>query len=114
MTRKSNSNPSAKSLNEENEALEKEIGGLNSEFERISSALKSPETSHGGHKPHPDTEKSLEFVGAEYDDLKGFYEEAKKDLKTLGERLILLEPELTKWLAKSITWSNIAIALMSN
>ena len=31
--------------------------------------------------------KSLEFVGAEYDDLKGRYVEAKKDLKALGEGL---------------------------
>ena len=36
-------------------------------------------------KLHPATEKSLEFVGAEYNDLKGFYEVAKEDLKTLGE-----------------------------
>lgn len=36
-------------------------------------------------KLHPATEKSLEFVGAEYNDLKGFYEVAKENLKTLGE-----------------------------
>ena len=35
MTRKSNSNPSAKSLQEENEALKKEIESLKSEFKRI-------------------------------------------------------------------------------
>ena len=67
--------------------MKKEIEGLKSKFERISSAFKSYESSHGGHKPHPDTEKSREFVGAEYDDLKGLNEEAKKDLMTLGERL---------------------------
>ena len=48
MTRKSNSNSSAKSLQEENEALnEKEIEGLKSEFKRILSELKSHESSHG-------------------------------------------------------------------
>ena len=35
-------------------------------------------------------EKSLEFVGAEYDHLKGLYVAAKKDLKVLGERLNIL------------------------
>ena len=35
MTRKSNSNPSAKSLQEENEALKKEKESLKSEFKRI-------------------------------------------------------------------------------
>ena len=58
MTRKSNSNPSVKSLREENEALKKEIESLKSEFKLISSALKSHESSHGGHKPHPDTESA--------------------------------------------------------
>ena len=32
-------------------------------------------------------EKSLEFVGAEYDGLKGLYVAAKKDLKALGKKL---------------------------
>ena len=58
MIRKSNSNPSVKSLREENEALKKEIESLKSEFKRISSALKSHESSPGGHKPHPDTEST--------------------------------------------------------
>ena len=58
MIRKSNSNPSVKSLREENEALKKEIESLKSEFKLISSALKSHESSHGGHKPHPDTESA--------------------------------------------------------
>ena len=48
MTRKSNSNSGAKSLQEENEALnEKEIEELKSEFKRILSELKSHESSHG-------------------------------------------------------------------
>ena len=82
MIRKSNSNPSVKSLREETEALKKEIESLKSEFKRISSALKSHESSFGGHKPHPDTEstqnmaalhveadRSLNLLGDEYDDL---------------------------------------------
>ena len=40
MTRRSNSNPTVKSLREENEALKKEIESLKSEFKLISSALK--------------------------------------------------------------------------
>ena len=35
-------------------------------------------------------EKSLEFVRAEYDDLKGIYVAAKEDLKPLGERINFL------------------------
>ena len=38
--------------------------------------------------------KSLEFVGAEYDDLKGRYVEAKKDLKALGEGLNFLSAQV--------------------
>ena len=88
MTRKSNSD--VKSLQEENESLKKEIESLKNEFGRISSALKSHESSCGGHKPHPEMEKSLEFVGAEYEELKGLHVAAKKDLKALGERLNFL------------------------
>ena len=35
-------------------------------------------------------EKSLEYVGAEYDNLKVPYVAAKKDLKALGDRLNFL------------------------
>ena len=38
--------------------------------------------------------KSLDFVGAEYDDLKGRYVEAKKDLKALGEGLNFLSAQV--------------------
>ena len=41
----------------------------------------------GDGKPYLETEKSVELVGVEYDDLKGFCVAAKKDLKTLGNRL---------------------------
>ena len=53
----------------------------------ITSALKSHESSHGGHKLHPETEKSLEFVTAEYDDLKGLHKAVQNDLKALSDRL---------------------------
>ena len=39
-------------------------------------------------------EKSLEFVGAECDDRKGRYVEAKKDIKALGERLNFLSAQV--------------------
>ena len=54
MPRKSNSNPSAKSLQEENAALKKEIESLKSEFQRVSSVVKCHESLNGWHKPHPD------------------------------------------------------------
>ena len=88
MTRKSNSD--VKSLQEENESLKKEIESLKNEFGRITSALKSHESSCSGHKPHPEMEKFLEFVGAQYEELKDLHVAAKKDLKALGERLNLL------------------------
>jgi len=39
---------------------------------------------------HLEMEKSLELVGAEYDDLKGIYVAAKENLKGLGERFYFL------------------------
>ena len=41
-------------------------------------------------------EKSLEFVGAEYEDLKGLHAAAKKVLKALGERLNFLSARVDK------------------
>ena len=77
-----------KSVQEENESLKNEIESLKDEFGRIATAVKSHESLYGGHKQHdPEMEKSLEFVGAEYDDVKGLYVAAKKDLKALDERL---------------------------
>jgi len=85
------SNSRVKSLQEENESLKKGTESLKDEFGRIATAFKSHESSCGGHKQHdPEMEKSLEFVGAEYDDLKGLYVAAKKDLKALGEGLNFL------------------------
>ena len=54
---------------------------MKNEFGRIASALKSHESSCGSHR---------EFVGAEYDQLKGLHVAAKRELKALGERLNLL------------------------
>ena len=88
MTRKSNSD--VKFLQEENESLKKEIESLKNEFGRIASALKSHESSCGSNKSHPEMEKSLEFVGAEYEEIKGLHVAVKKELKALGERLNFL------------------------
>ena len=41
-------------------------------------------------------EKSLEFVRAEYGDLKSIYVAAKKDLKALGERLNFLPAQVVE------------------
>ena len=62
MTQKSNSK--VKSLQEENDCLKKGIESLKDEFGRIATAPKSHESSCGSHKPHPEVEKSLEFVVA--------------------------------------------------
>ena len=103
MTRKSNSN--AKSLQDERTTLwRKREKSLNDEFGRIATALKSPESSCGGHKQHPALKwKNLyNFLGAPFDDLKGPYVAAKKDLKALVERLTFLALDSTKWLLKLI------------
>ena len=58
-------------------------------------------SSHGDHKPHLETEKSVEFVGVEYGDLKGFC----VDLKLLVTDLIYFAPiscRVTKWLLRLI------------
>ena len=84
-----------KSLQEQNESLKKEIESLKDEFGRI--ATKSHESSCGGHKQHdPEMEKSLEFVAAEYDDLKGLYVEAKRVSKHLVKDLTFLALKSTK------------------
>ena len=76
-----------KSLQEENESLKKGTESLKDEFGRIA----TDESSCGGNKQHdPEMEKSLEFVGAEYDDLKGLYVAAKKDINAHGEGLNFL------------------------
>ena len=73
----------------------KQIESLKDEFGRIATACKSHESSYGGHKQHdPEMEKSPEFLGAEYDDLKGRYVEAKKDLKALGKGLNFLSAQV--------------------
>ena len=87
-----------KSLQEEYESLKKEIESWKDEFGRIATAFKSHESSCGGHKQHDsEMEKSLEFVGAEYDDLKGRYVEAKR---------------VSKYLVKDLTF--LALTYMSN
>ena len=45
-------------------------------------------------------EKSLEFVGAEYEDLKGPYVAAKKGLKALGEGLNFLSARVDEMIIK--------------
>ena len=62
MTQKSNSK--VKSLQEENDCLKKAIESLKDEFGWIATAPKSHESSCGSHKPHPEVEKSLEFIVA--------------------------------------------------
>ena len=88
MTRKSISD--VKFLQEENESLKKEIERLKNEFGRIASALRLQEHSCGSHKPHPEMGKCLEFVGAEYEEVKGLHVAVKKEVNALGERLNFL------------------------
>ena len=65
----------------------KEKKSLKDEFGRIATALKSHESSCDGHKLHPELGKLLEVFRSPYDDLKGPYVAAKKDLKALSKRL---------------------------
>ena len=58
--------------------------------------------------------KSLEFVEAVYDDLKGLYVATKKDLKALAERHNFQGARVDEWLLKFIIWSYIVTALMLN
>ena len=86
MTRKSNSD--VKFLQKENESLKKDIESLKNEFGRITSVLKSHESLCSSHKPHPEMEKSLEIVGAEYEELNSHHVALKKELKALDEQLL--------------------------
>ena len=90
MTQKSNSN--ANSFQEENESLKKERNkkSLKDEFGRMATAFECHESSCGGHKQHPEMEEALEFFRSPYDDLKGPYAAAEKDLKALGKQLNFL------------------------
>ena len=74
---------------------------MKNEFERIATALKSRESLWGGHKQHPEMENSLEFVVAVYDELKGLFVAARKDLKALGERLNFVSAQVDE-MAKEI------------
>lgn len=47
--------------------------------------LKFYEFLCGGYKLYFEMEKFFEFVGVEYEELKGFYVVVKKDLKVFGE-----------------------------
>ena len=58
--------------------------------------------------------KSLEFVEAVYDDLKGLYVATKKDLKALAERHNFQSARVDEWLLKFIIWSYTVTALMLN
>ena len=53
--------------------------------------------------------KTLEFVGAEFDDLKGVYVAVKKDLKALGERFNFLSAPVNEM---AIEIDNTVAALM--
>ena len=106
MTRKSNSNPSAKSLQEENKALKTEIASLKSEFKRVSSAVKCHESLNGWHKPHTDTKstkpfgipcwnwESLNFLGDEYDDLDARCKDRKQLISCLSTCLSQLSEKV--------------------
>ena len=55
--------------------MSKEIVNLRSEFQRLLADLSLQEAAqgvHGIHGPDPETEKTLEFIGEEYNDLKKF------------------------------------------
>jgi len=114
MTRKSNSNPSAKSLQEENEALNKEIESLKSEFKCISSRLSlmnlrmatinrtlTQKALKTWQAFHVKAARSLNFLGDEYDDLNAICKDTKHLISCLSTRLSQLS-EKVELLAKQI------------
>ena len=81
---------SVASLKHQNEKMSQEIGNLRAEFQRLQADLSQYEEAldvYGGRGPHPETEKSLEFMG-EYDDLKNSYKTANEKLANLMKRLV--------------------------
>ena len=78
------------SLKQQSDHMNKEIVNLRSEFQRLQAGLSQHEAAHGVHVnrgPDPETEKTLEFMGEEYDDLKKFCSTMQEKLSVLMKRL---------------------------
>lgn len=82
--------PTVSSLKKQNDHMSKEIVNLRSEFQRLQADLSLHEAAqgvHGNRGPDPETEKTLELMGEEYDDLKKFSSNIKEKLSVLMKRL---------------------------
>lgn len=79
-----------KSLRKQNDELKYEIANLREDFKKFQHTVKIKETNHGDQKckePSEETQKSLNYVGDEYDDLKCFSKKAKQQISRLESRL---------------------------
>ena len=86
----SQSKDTIKSLRKRNDNLKNEIDILREEFKKVEEAVASRENSHDIQKcqsPSIETQKSLEFLGDEYDDLNRFCQGANQQISRLDTRL---------------------------
>ena len=93
--------PTVKSLKKENEQLKVMVEALTGDFKRLEAGLESHESAIAKSKEDhtssdAETVKSLEFMSAEYDELKNFRVTAKQELSGLNTRLSELMERVEK------------------
>jgi predicted nucleic acid-binding Zn-ribbon protein len=79
-----------KSLRKQNDDLKNEIDTLRDKFRKFEHSVASKGNSHDAQKcqtPSVETQKSLDYLGNEYDDLNRFSETAKQQILRLESRL---------------------------
>ena len=79
-----------KSLRKQNDELKDEIANLREDFKKFEDTVKIKETNHDDQKckaPSEETQKSLNYLGDEYDDLKRSSKMAKQQMSRLETRL---------------------------
>jgi predicted nucleic acid-binding Zn-ribbon protein len=79
-----------KSLRKQNDDLKNEIDTLRDEFRKFEDSVASKGNSHDAQKcqtPSVETQKSLDYLGNEYDDLNRFSKTAKQQISRLESRL---------------------------
>lgn len=82
--------PTVSSLKQQSGLISKEIVNLRSEFQRLQAGLRihdAVEDVRGNHGSDPETERALEFMGEEYDDLKKFSLNMKEKLSVPMKQL---------------------------
>lgn len=82
--------PTVSSLKQQSGLISKEIVNLRSEFQRLQAGLRihdAVEDVRGNHGSDPETERALEFMGEENDDLKKFSLNMKEKLSVPMKQL---------------------------